>query len=137
MNSAVITPFVSGGRWAAQDRVKPAPLATATESSVQPAAPLLSLRDLRVSFDTGMHLVPVLHGVNLDMQAGETLGVVGESGCGKSVTWMAVLGLLGRRARISGKILFNGDNIAAYNERELTRVRGKRIAMIFRTRLLR
>lgn len=92
---------------------------------------LLTIRDLMVSFDTGSHLVPVLHGVDLDLKRGETLGVVGESGCGKSVTWMAVLRLLGKRARISGQISLSGSSISALDERSMTRVRGKRIAMIF------
>lgn len=131
MSTAVITPFVGGGRWAERDRVRPSPRASALPTAVARPEPLLRLQDLRVSFDTGTHLVPVLHGVNLDMHAGETLGVVGESGCGKSVTWMAVLGLLGRRARVSGQIRLKGEDIAAYGERQMTQVRGKRIAMIF------
>src|SRR5690606_22175840 len=73
----------------------------------------------------------VLHGVDLKVHGGETLGIVGETGCGKSVTWMAALGLLGKRARTSGEVLLQRENIVAYSEREMTRVRGKRIAMIF------
>ena len=101
---------------------------TATERK---QAPLLSIRDLRVSFDTGTHLVPVLHGVDMDLMHGETLGVVGESGCGKSVTWMAVMQLLGSRARIEGDIQLNGRNIANLPEKAMTPIRGRRIAMIF------
>ena len=131
MTSAVITPFLNGReRWAEMGPVSMPHIAT---SVVTPAssASLLRIRDLHVSFDTGSHLVPVLHGVNLDLHRGETLGVVGESGCGKSVTWMAVLRLLGKRARIRGEISLNGEDIAGLSEREMTRVRGKRIAMIF------
>ena len=94
-------------------------------------APLLRIRDLRVSFDTGTHLVPVLHGVDMDLMHGETLGVVGESGCGKSVTWMAVMRLLGSRAHIEGEIQLNGKNIANLSEKAMTPIRGRRIAMIF------
>lgn len=131
MSTAVITPFITGrdswpGGWV-QARPQPA------RSVVRAAGPepLVRLRDLHVAFDTGTHLVPVLHGVNLDVHRGETLGIVGESGCGKSVTWMAVMQLLGRRARIQGQILLGDDDIAACTEHEMTKVRGKRIAMIF------
>src|SRR5690606_11643891 len=93
--------------------------------------PLLQIRDLKVAFDDGTHLIPVLHGVDLELRRGETLGVVGESGCGKSVTWMAVMQLLGSRARIDGEILLSGENIANLPEKGMTPIRGGRIAMIF------
>lgn len=94
-------------------------------------APLLKIRDLRVSFDNGTHRIPVLHGVDIDLKRGETLGVVGESGCGKSVTWMAVMQLLGSRAHIDGEILLDGENIINLPEKAMTSIRGGRIAMIF------
>lgn len=92
---------------------------------------MLRIRDLKVSFDNGTHLVPVLHGVDMEVRRGETLGVVGESGCGKSVTWMAVMQLLGKRARIEGEITLGGKNIANLPEKAMTGIRGNRIAMIF------
>lgn len=131
MTSAVITPFVrSREPLRASVRVERAP-AVASDLNSSCHEMLLSIRNLRVSFDTGSHLVPVLHGVDLDLRRGETLGVVGESGCGKSVTWMAVMRLLGSRARIDGEIQLDGEEISRFDERAMTRVRGKRIAMIF------
>lgn len=129
--SAVLTHFLPpSGQHA--ERIRPARrpvLASASIPRTEP--PLLSIQDLRVSFDTGTHRVPVLHGVNMELKRGETLGVVGESGCGKSVTWMAVMQLLGSRARIDGKVLLNGQDIAGLSDRAMTPIRGRRIAMIF------
>ena len=62
--------------------------------------PFVSLRGLTVDFDTGKRIVRALHGIDMEVRRGEALGLVGESGCGKSVTWLAALGLLGRRAHI-------------------------------------
>ena len=93
--------------------------------------PLVSIQGLRVAFDDGRVEVPVLHGVDLDIRAGEALGIVGESGCGKSVTWLAVLGLLGRRARVSGTIHLAGEPMHGLAGDSLAAIRGKRIAMIF------
>ncbi|NYT82980.1 ABC transporter ATP-binding protein [Alcaligenaceae bacterium] len=127
---ATLTPFVAQDGWQ--------PPRTASRHLNAPAAalrqderPLLSIRGLKVAFDNGTHLVPVLHGVDMDLRRGETLGVVGESGCGKSVTWMAVMQLLGRRGRIAGKILLNGEDIAGLSQNAMARIRGRRIAMIF------
>jgi peptide/nickel transport system ATP-binding protein len=93
--------------------------------------PLVSIQGLRVAFDDGRVEVPVLHGVDLDIHTGEALGIVGESGCGKSVTWLAVLGLLGRRARVSGTIHLAGEPMHGLAGDDLAAIRGKRIAMIF------
>ncbi len=93
--------------------------------------PLIAVSDLRVSFDDGRRQVPVLHGVDLSLNRGETLGMVGESGCGKSVTWLAVLRLLGSRARITGSIRLEDTAIDALPAARMPAVRGRRIAMIF------
>jgi peptide/nickel transport system ATP-binding protein len=95
------------------------------------AEPLVSLRGLTVDFDTGKRVVRALHGIDLDVAPGESVGLVGESGCGKSVTWLAALGLLGRQARIGGEVVLAGRNLVGAPTAELERVRGRRIAMIF------
>jgi len=89
--------------------------------------PLVSLRNLAVSFDG----VPALRGVDLDVMPGEAVGLVGESGCGKSVTWLAALGLLPGRARVTGSVTLEGSELLGAPARVLERVRGARIAMIF------
>lgn len=130
--SAVLTPFLARASWdAGRQRPSVQPVLDGMTVRQAKQAPLLRIRDLKVSFDNGTHLVPVLHGVDMDLMHGETLGVVGESGCGKSVTWMAVMQLLGSRARIDGEIMLNGQNIANLPEKAMTPIRGRRIAMIF------
>ncbi|MCO6187752.1 ABC transporter ATP-binding protein [Rhizobium sp. L1K21] len=92
---------------------------------------LIDVRGLTVDFDIGNHYVRALHGVDLSIRRGETLGVVGESGCGKSITWLAVLGLLGGGAKVSGSARFDGQELVGLTPRQLTAFRGGRIALIF------
>ncbi len=87
----------------------------------------VELRDLKVSFDG----VQVLHGINLDVARGEALGLVGESGCGKSVTWLAALGLLPGKAIVTGQVRVDGREICNAGRGALEAVRGGKIAMIF------
>jgi peptide/nickel transport system ATP-binding protein len=94
---------------------------------VMAAASLVSIRNLTVAFDG----VPALHGVDLDIDRAEAVGLVGESGCGKSVTWLAALGLLPATATIAGSVTLDGEEILAAPPATLDRVRGGRIAMIF------
>ena len=95
-------------------------------------APLILISDLRVAFGDGEDRVIAVHGVDLEVGAAETLGLVGESGCGKSVTCMSVLGLLPPNGRvISGKALFDGGDLLELTEVTLNKVRGHRIAYIF------
>jgi len=96
-----------------------------------PNAPLIDIRDLVVDFESGHRIIRALHGVSLSVGRGEAVGVVGESGSGKSVTWLAAMRLLGTRARLSGTVALDGQNLIGADERAMTRVRGKRIAMIF------
>jgi peptide/nickel transport system ATP-binding protein len=96
------------------------------------AAPLLTVEDLRVRFWTSRGIVHAVNGITFDVRAGETLGLVGESGCGKSVTALATMGILPRAARIpSGSIKLEGRDLLGLSERAWRRVRGKEIAMIF------
>ncbi len=95
------------------------------------AAPLLALRDFTVAFRGESGPVPVVRGIDLTLASGEALGIVGESGCGKSVTWLAALRLLGRGAVTSGEVLLSGQDITRLSERELAGIRGGRIGLIF------
>ena len=94
--------------------------------------PLLQVEDLRVRFWTSRGIVHAVNGVSFSVAPHETLGLVGESGCGKSVTALAVMGILPRAGRVtSGKALFAGRDLLSLRERERRGVRGKDIAMIF------
>ncbi|MGK7862113.1 ABC transporter ATP-binding protein [Falsiroseomonas sp. E2-1-a4] len=90
-------------------------------------APLVSLKGLRVAFDEQL----ALRGIDLDVAPGESVGLVGESGCGKSVTWLAALGLLPGRASVTGSVKLDGQELLQARPDVLDRVRGGRIAMIF------
>ncbi|MFK4820446.1 ABC transporter ATP-binding protein [Ochrobactrum quorumnocens] len=87
----------------------------------------VSIRDLKVSFSG----VQVLHGINIDIDRGETLGLVGESGCGKSVTWLAALGLLPGKTSVSGSVRVDGQELINAPRHVQEGIRGGRIAMIF------
>ena len=94
---------------------------------------LLSIRDLRVEFDTRQGRVTALDGISLDVNAGETLGIVGESGCGKSITALSVMGLVPQPPGhvTGGTIHFDGDELTALPERRMRTLRGRDMAMIF------
>ena len=93
---------------------------------------LLTVEDLRVHFATERGTVYAVNGISFDIAAGETLGLVGESGCGKSVTSLALLGILARNGRVvSGRALFEGQDLLALSDSELRGIRGRKMAMIF------
>lgn len=94
-------------------------------------APVLSVKDLNVSFPSEAGLVEAVRGVSFDLHKGRTLGIVGESGSGKSVTSMAVMGLLPSYAGITGSAKLEGKEILGLSDREMSRHRGSDIAMIF------
>jgi peptide/nickel transport system ATP-binding protein len=94
------------------------------------AESLLSIRDLELEFETDSGAVRVVRGVSLDVKAGETVALVGESGCGKSVTALSVMRLTSGRIR-GGQIHFEGRDLASLSEDQMRRVRGGRIGMIF------
>ncbi len=94
--------------------------------------PVLSVRDLRVEFVTRRGVLKAIDGISFDIGKGEVLGVVGESGAGKSVTGSAVIGLIDPPGRIAGgEVLLSGMRIDNLPPEEMRRVRGKRIGMIF------
>jgi oligopeptide/dipeptide ABC transporter ATP-binding protein len=93
---------------------------------------LLSVEDLRVEFWTQRGTIHAVNGITFDISPGETLGIVGESGCGKSVTALALLGILPRAGRVStGSAIFGGRDLIQLSDRELRDIRGRQIAMIF------
>jgi oligopeptide transport system ATP-binding protein len=93
---------------------------------------LLCVENLQVEFRGDAETVRAVSGITFELAAGETLGIVGESGSGKSATGLALLGLLPTPpARVSGKVMFNGQDILSLNERAKARLRGNRIAMVF------
>jgi oligopeptide/dipeptide ABC transporter ATP-binding protein len=93
---------------------------------------LLEVRDLRVHFETDDGVVKAVDGVSFDVERGKTLGIVGESGCGKSVANMTILGLTRSPiTKISGRILYEDRNLVELSAEELQTVRGNEIAMIF------
>jgi peptide/nickel transport system ATP-binding protein len=95
-------------------------------------APLLEVRGLAVSFKTPEGLLRVVDGVSFDIDKGECLAIVGESGCGKSVSAMAILGLLNRkRAVVEGSVKIEGRELVGLSESELRPVRGGKIGIIF------
>jgi oligopeptide transport system ATP-binding protein len=94
--------------------------------------PLLDVRDLEVRFWTGRGIIHAVNGVSFDIAPGETLGIVGESGCGKSVTSLALLGILPRAGRVtSGSARFEDRDLIGLSDGELRAIRGKDVAMIF------
>jgi len=93
---------------------------------------LLDVRDLRTHFKTDDGIVKAVDGVNFAVESGQTVGIVGESGCGKSVTCLTIMGLNeARNTESSGEVLFNGENILDASPGKLRRLRGSEIAMIF------
>ena len=103
-----------------------------TRDSGQP--PLLEVRNLSIAFPRHGK-ISVVDNVSFAVRPGETLALVGESGCGKSITSLAIMGLLDKKAGISGEILFEGKNLLTMTDRDRNGFRGKGIAMIYQDAL--
>ncbi|TSB17637.1 dipeptide ABC transporter ATP-binding protein [Streptomyces benahoarensis] len=103
---------------------RPAPRPAAT-------TPVLSVRDLRISFPSEAGPVEAVRGVSFDLLPGRTLGIVGESGSGKSATAMGVTGLLPPAADIGGQVLLNGRDLVGLGDKALSGVRGADLGMVF------
>lgn len=91
---------------------------------------LLKLEQLNTTFDSRTGTVHPVCDVNLELRRGEILGLIGETGCGKTVLGMSILRLLPRNAAISGRVLFDGTDLLRLSEKEMRSIRGKRIALI-------
>ena len=92
---------------------------------------LLELKDLTTEFSTPDGVVRAVDQVSFYIDQKETVGVVGESGCGKSVTSLSIMGLVAHPGKVKGEILFDGKNLTSLSEREMRRIRGNEISMIF------
>jgi oligopeptide transport system ATP-binding protein len=93
--------------------------------------PLLEVKDLHTVFQTKEGTLKAVDGVSFELTPGETLGIVGESGCGKSVTALSIMRLQAPGRIVGGKVIFKGQDLARLTESEMRDVRGKDIAMIF------
>ena len=94
---------------------------------------ILKVEDLSIIYKTDLETVYAVNGISFSLKQGETMGLVGETGAGKTTTAMGIMGLLPKRtARItSGQILFENRNVCTLKEREMERIRGQKISMIF------
>jgi oligopeptide/dipeptide ABC transporter ATP-binding protein len=106
-----------------------------SEDVIDEDQPILSVDHLSVDFPTDDGVLHAVDDVSFDVMAHETMGIVGESGSGKTVTSMAILGLLPKRAKVSGRVLFRGRDLRTLAEKELEQIRGLRIAMVFQDAL--
>ena len=93
--------------------------------------PLLSVRNLQVSFASEAGTVHAVRNMNFDLYRGKTIGIVGESGSGKSVTSLAVMGLLDKNASVKGSVVYKGEELLTKSDAEMSKIRGKNIAMVF------
>ncbi len=106
------------------------------ETGAQDGAPILDVRDLRIDYPIAIGTVKAVRGVSLTLANGETLGIVGESGCGKSTMGLALIDLVREPGKIvAGEILYHGKDILKMTEDEKRAVRGKDIAMVFQNPL--
>jgi oligopeptide transport system ATP-binding protein len=94
--------------------------------------PLLDVRDLRTEFPTSDGIVHAVNGISYTVMPGEAVGLVGESGCGKSISALSLLNLVPKPGRIaSGQVFFEGKDLRTYNEDQMRKIRGNEVAMIF------
>lgn len=93
--------------------------------------PLLEVNDLHIGLQTQRGPAEAVRGISFSLERGQTLGIVGESGCGKSITVMSLMGLLPATAKVSGSIKLDGQELVGLPEKQMCQIRGNRIGMIF------
>ncbi len=92
---------------------------------------ILKVKNLNIGFDLSDGFRQAIYDVSFNLQKGETLAIVGESGCGKTISTMSILQLLPETARVkSGEIFYNGQNLLSFNQKQMQKIRGKKIALI-------
>ncbi len=96
---------------------------------------LLGIRNLKVYFYSEDGMVRAVNDVDLDIGEGETLGIIGETGCGKTILGLSILRLLSENTKVEGRILYKGEDLLKLSEDEMRKIRGKEIAMIFQNPL--
>jgi oligopeptide/dipeptide ABC transporter ATP-binding protein len=121
----------SAGDATVAELVPPSPVKQQRRARTR-TGPLLEVRGLRTSFHTRDGVVRAVDGIDFTVNAGEILGLVGESGCGKSVTSMSIMGLVAKPGRIDGgEVLFDGTDLVRLDPEAMRKIRGDRISMIF------
>jgi peptide/nickel transport system ATP-binding protein len=127
VRTAATTPSTATPAVASIPTVATPPLSAADANDT----PVLTVSDLQVSFASEAGTVRAVRGMNFELRRGETLGIVGESGSGKSVTSMSVMGLLDSNAEVKGSITYRGEELLTKTDAEMSKIRGKGIAMVF------
>src|SRR3982075_4304994 len=95
------------------------------------SAGVLSIEDFSVTLPTPRGMLRAVDGVDLALEAGRTLGIVGESGCGKTMLSRAVLQLLPKKAKLSGRVMFDGQDLVHLDPERLRKLRGRSLAVVF------
>jgi oligopeptide/dipeptide ABC transporter ATP-binding protein len=93
--------------------------------------PLLSIKDLNISFRSARSSIKIVNDLSFEIEEAEVFGLVGESGCGKSMTALSIMGILPQNSSAEGRIIFQGHNLLTFDKESIRRLRGKEIAMIF------
>lgn len=91
---------------------------------------VLKVTDLKVEYRTKKNVTPIVHGIDFEVMPGQCLGILGESGSGKSMSLKGVMGLLGSDFTVKGQAIFQGENLIGKSKEQLRRIRGKKIGMI-------
>ena len=105
---------------------------TPANDAVPDRMPLLQIQELHTQFETKQGTVRAVDGLSLDLYEGEVLGLVGESGCGKTMTALSVMGLLpGNGRAVAGEISFEGKDLLQCSAEEMQQIRGRKLAMVF------